>query len=100
MSDLQDLHEQQGDQVAVFALNVPAFGESAQTLAAFTEQAGVTYPVLDHTSTSWLFSFTGNNTFPYPRDVIIDQDGVVVYLSNNYDAQGMRTVIDALLATP
>ncbi len=94
------MHEQLADQgVRVYALNVPNFGETAETVAAFKAQAGLTYPVLDHQGTSWEISFPGDNGFPYPRDAIVDQDGVIVYASNNYDAQGMwDTVLELLEA--
>ena len=34
---------------------------------------------------------------PFPRQVVIDQDGVIRYLSGQYDAQAVRAAIDALL---
>lgn len=80
----------------VFGLNVPAFGENPATLAAFVEQAGLTYPVMNHQGTSFAIDFTGNNTFPYPRDAVIDANGVIVYTSNNFDTQGLRARIDEL----
>lgn len=99
MSDLQDIHEAYAAQgVRIYALNVPAFSEDAQTLAAFKEQAGLTYPLLHHQGTIGLIDFQGSNGFPYPRDVIVDQQGVIVYTSNSYDAQGMLSVIEQLLA--
>lgn len=82
----------------IYALNVPAFGENPGTLAAFIEQAGLTYPVMDHQGSAFAIDFTGNNTFPYPRDAIVDSDGVIVYTSNNFDPLGVRAVIDDLLS--
>ena len=97
MSDLQDLHDELGDKIHIFALNVPQFSEDSNTLAAMKEQAGITYPLLNHQGTSWLVNFTGTNTFPYPRDVVVGPDGVIVYTSNNYDAQGLRAIVDTLV---
>jgi hypothetical protein len=34
---------------------------------------------------------------PYPRQVVIDQDGVIRYLSAQYDAAAVRAVIEELL---
>ena len=84
------MHEQLGAQgVKVYALNVPAFGENSVTLSAFQEQAGLTYPVLDHHGSVGKLNFPGDNTFPYPRDAIVDQQGRVVYESNVYDSKAM-----------
>lgn len=86
--------------VRFYALNVPAFGENAQTIAAFAEQAGLTYPVLSHHGTQSLIRFEGTNSFPYPRDVVVDQHGRIVYASRDYDGQHIQAVIDDLLADP
>ena len=83
--------------VRVYGLNVPAFGENSQTLAAFKAQAGLTYPVIHHEGSVGIINFPGDNGFPYPRDAIIDQDGVIVYASNTYDKQAMWAVVTALL---
>jgi hypothetical protein len=92
------MHEQLGPLgVKVYALNVPAFGENAQTLGALKSQAGLTYPVLNHQGTVGLIDFPGDNTFPYPRDAIVGPDGTVVYASNSYDKQAMWEVVTGLL---
>ncbi len=77
---------------------MPAFGENQQTLAGIQEQAGLSYPVLNHQGTISLIDFAGSNGFPYPRDAIIDQNGVLVYTNKNYDAGTTRAIIDGLLA--
>ena len=83
--------------VQVYGLNVPAFGENEQTLAAFKSQAGLTYPVINHNGTAGLLSFPGDNSFPYPRDAIVDGDGTIDFASNVYDKQAMWEVVTSLL---
>ncbi len=92
------MHESLGPKVKVYGLNVPAFGENAQSLAAFKEQAGLTYPVIDHHGTLGDISFPGLNGFPYPRDAIVDQNGTLVYASAVYDAQAVLEIVEDLLA--
>ncbi len=95
------MHEELAEQgVLFYGLSVPWFGENAQTLAAFVEQAGLTFPVLDHHETQGLINFGGTNTFPFPRDVVVDQTGHIVWASTDYDGQGLRALIDGLLANP
>jgi hypothetical protein len=98
LSDLQDVQDEFFDRgVRVFGLNVPRFSESAQTLALFTEQAGLTYPVISHSGSANLIDFEGDNSFPYPRDAIVGSDGRLVYTSKNYDAQTIRRIISEQL---
>lgn len=99
MSDLQDLHEEFADQgLAVYGLNVPAFSEDALTVAAFKDQAGLTYPVMSHSGSVWKIDFGGSNTFPYPRDALVGKDGRIAYTSNTYDPGAIRELIAELLA--
>lgn len=82
----------------VYGLNVPAFSEDAATVAAIKDQAGLTYPVLNHSGSVWSISFEGSNSFPYPRDAIVGRDGRIAYTSNTYDPGAIREIVDALLA--
>ncbi len=84
--------------VKFFALNSPAFGENAATLAAFQEQAGLTYPVIADQDTEFSFQFSGTNGFPYPRDVVVDGNGIVRHASTDYNGQALRNLIIELLA--
>lgn len=98
LSDLQDMHEALGPLgVKVYALNVPAFDENSQTLEKFKQQWGLTYPVLNHSGTFYKLDFVGANTYPYPRDAIIGPDGVIAYLSTDYDGQQMWSIVTKML---
>lgn len=73
--------------------------ESAATVEAFREQTGVTFPLLLGDSTFGQYQNPDGSISPYPLDVIIDQQGTIRYLRHEFDAEGMRATIDALLAT-
>lgn len=91
------MHEELGPEVKVYGLNVPAFGENQQTLEAFAEQSGLTYPVIDHEGSIHAIRFSGDGGAPYPRDAIIDQQGRVVYASNEYQSQAIWDTVEELL---
>ena len=40
-------------------------------------------------------NFKGSN--PFPVDVVVDADGKIVYVAREYDPDGIRAAIDALL---
>jgi len=72
----------------------------------FIEDTGVTYPILQDQSSGGLGGFGGvvyddyyipNQGSPYPRDFIIDQNGILVYANNEVDTDYMLYIIDELL---
>ncbi len=83
--------------VRFYAINSPAFGENATTLDAFKIQAGLSYPVLTDQSTEFLIKFTGSNSFPYPRDVVVDANGVIRHAGTDYNGQATRAMVIELL---
>jgi len=73
------------------------FQDDAQGLIAFREQTGVTFPFLiesDSASYQAYRAGAGDQTTPYPLDVIIDRDGIVRYLRGEYDDAAMRDVLE------
>ncbi len=72
--------------------------ESPETLAAFVEQTGVTFPILQNDRTYFEYDDPDFAISPYPLDVIVDQDGNIAYLRREYDAEAMLMTIDRLLA--
>jgi len=74
----------------------------------FVDETGITYPILqDQSSGGTGGSFGGviydeyyipNQGSPYPRDFIVDQNGVLVYANNEVDTQYILYILDALLA--
>jgi len=72
------------------------------------DETGITYPILqDQSSGDTGGSFGGviydeyyipNQGSPYPRDFIVDQNGILVYANNEVDSQYMLYILDVLLA--
>lgn len=74
-------------------------GESNQTAIRFARSFGLTFPVLLDGSGFVYSSYSINGISPYPRDCIIDPQGVVRYLHSEYDPFTMRQTIDEILLT-
>lgn len=68
-------------------------------VAYFCETLGISYPAgVEDTSTYELFRENFDGTNPFPVDVIIDKQGIIRYVSREYDPQAMIAVIQELLA--
>ena len=71
----------------------------------FIEENSLTYPILFDPGSSG--GVQGGNTYdsyympndgsPYPRDFIVDQNGIIAYANNEIDTAWMLSVIDELL---
>jgi len=71
----------------------------------FIEENSLTYPILFDPGSSG--GVQGGNTYdlyympndgsPYPRDFVIDQNGIIAYANNEIDTAWMLAVIDDLL---
>jgi peroxiredoxin len=61
----------------------------------------VTFPIGWDTESSYA-AFPGNpaqeSISPFPLDVVIDRDGTIAYINREYDADGLRAVVEQLLA--
>lgn len=88
------------DEVLVLGLSgAGLFGsESPQTVAAFAEQTGTTFPLLLGDTTLGEYARSDTAISPYPLDVVLDQDGTVVYLRREFNAQEITATIEELLA--
>ena len=75
-------------------------------ISNFIEENSLTFPILYDSGSSG--GVQGGDTYddyympndgsPYPRDFIINQDGVIAYANNEIDTEWMLSVIDDLLA--
>ena len=71
----------------------------------FVEENSLTYPVLYDPGSPG--GVQGGNTYdlyympndgsPYPRDFVVDQNGIIVYANNEIDTAWMLSVIEGLL---
>ena len=76
-------------------------GDSYDTVVDWLEDlGGVTYTILLDTSQDVLNAYQLNCESaygPYPRQVIIDREGIVQYTACEYDAARVEEELDALL---
>ncbi len=95
MSDLENLWREHGDAgLLVFGLNG---GDPADQLAAFLEQTGITFPVIDARGTAGLFNYPPGVGYPYPRDIVIGPDLQVLSIRNSFNEREIRSLIRSFL---
>ena len=58
---------------------------------------GLTFPLLQDNWNVYNQYYVPGGQSPYPRDIIIDQQGIVQYANNEYDVSAMELVIQQLL---
>jgi peroxiredoxin len=71
-----------------------------ETVVAFTEQMGLTFPVLLDPDGKVYNQYSQNTAFPntvFPQDWLIGVDGSVIYFSNSYDVQALKAIIETEL---
>jgi hypothetical protein len=66
------------------------------TLRAFVEQTGVTFPIALAADDHYQQFIRGPEESPFPLDVVVGPEGRVVHMAHDYDAERLRTVLDAL----
>ena len=72
----------------------------------FIEENGLTYPILFDTGSPggvqggnvYDMYYMPNDGSPYPRDFIIDQNGVIAYANNEIDTAWMLSIINELIS--
>ena len=72
--------------------------ESSQTVGAFADQTGASFPLLLGDSTYFQYETPAGAISPYPLDVIVAPDGRIAYLSNEFEPEAMTAIIESLLA--
>ncbi len=73
--------------------------ESIQRLESFIEDQGITFPVLqDQSGVYGRYNQPGSQS-PYPRDFIVDPEGILRYAATEYDPGAMIQIIESLLPT-
>lgn len=69
----------------------------ADDLRAFVEANGVTFPILvDEDDTYGLYTLE-EAASPYPIDLVVDADGVIVYVAREYDPEALRAAVEGVL---
>ncbi len=73
--------------------------EPLTVIENFIEDQGITFPVLrDNQNVYSAYNIPGGQS-PYPRDFIIDENGIVHLAKTEYDPGEMISVIETLLGT-
>lgn len=73
-------------------------GDTTSIVQQFVAQTGVTFPIGWDSGATYSRFRTGAGVSPFPLDVVVGRDGRVAYLSREYDAAAMRTVVERELA--
>ena len=107
MPDIQnqfvDVYGPQGLEVVAIDPDADDY-ENPDAVAAFVANQGVYYPVLvQETAVTPTYStiegiYDGAN--PYPVDILIDKQGVIRYISREYDQVEIDEMVQILLAEP
>ena len=76
-------------------------------ISNFVEENGLTFPILFDSGSSggvqggdtYDLYYMPNDGSPYPRDFVIDQEGIIAYANNEIDTEWMLSIIYDLLNT-
>lgn len=71
--------------------------ESLETVRAFRDQTGATFPLLLGDRTVRDYATPDGSISPYPVDVILDRAGNIRYLRHEFDGAAMEAMIERLL---
>ena len=88
-------HFESNSDVVVLLANA---GNTAGTIEQFLTESGSALPSLMDQNESLYRSYDVPEHFaPFPRHIVVDQTGVIRYLSGNYDALMVQRAIQQLL---
>jgi len=72
--------------------------ENIDIIKQFVQEQGITFPVLRDAGSALYYSYDMAGAIsPFPRDYIIDQNGVFAYANVEYNINEMTLVIESLL---
>lgn len=75
--------------------------DSGETLEQFIDQTGVTFPTgWDVESSYDAFKAADEGLSPFPLDVLVGRDGVITWLSREYDAGALLAAVQQALDAP
>ena len=87
----------QGVQVVAIDPN----GDEPEGAKAFVSHSGATYPIgLEDKETPTYKGFVANfkGLNPYPVDIVVGKDGMVTYVSREYDPAALEAAVESALA--
>lgn len=71
--------------------------QPVEAIEQFGIDNGLTYPLLQDTWSVYNQYYIPGGISPFPRDFIIDQQGIVQYANNEYDGDAMSLLVQELL---
>ena len=77
-----------------------ASADELDTATNYAEQLGLTFPILMDYGGEVAQQYQQHSPFPsaaYPQDWVIDGDGVIVYVNNAFDLDGMEAALERAL---
>lgn len=88
-------HFENNNNVVVLLANA---GNAAGTIEQFLTQARTDIPsLMDQSESLYRAYAVPENYAPFPRQIVIDQTGVIRYISGQYDAPAVVRVIENML---
>lgn len=97
--DLQQLADQHGDEgLIVIGINSGGLGggETQDNVEAFLEQTGITFAVVWDDGSYWEWDWP-TATAPFPRQAVVDRNGVVVYVASEYQGDAVEAAVLSVL---
>ena len=73
--------------------------DSNDDVLQFVNDHGLTFPILKDVSRVYNSYYLSGGLSPFPRDYIIDQNGIFQYTNTEYDANAMKLIVASLLDT-
>lgn len=81
---------------------IDANGDAVEGVQEFVKHMDLTYPVgLEDETTPTYAAFTDANfqgANPFPVDIVVGRDGLIKYISREYDPDGLTAAVEAALA--
>ncbi|MBD3288928.1 T9SS type A sorting domain-containing protein [candidate division KSB1 bacterium] len=95
MSDIETAIWQPFKDEGVVVIGISSEPESA--IKQFVIDHGITFPILRDTRGVYNKYFLSGGISPYPRDFIIDRDGIIQYTNTEYDVNTMKIIVEGLI---
>lgn len=89
------MHHELGEDVVFLAV---AAGDDDELIQDFVAQTGIAFPVVYDEGTLLSQIDFPSHLSPYPRQVVIDADGILVYVASEHHSSDLRAAIDGALA--
>ena len=71
--------------------------EPVSTITKFVEDQGITFPVLHDVSGIYnKYNIPGSQS-PFPRDFIIDENGIIIFAKTEYDPGSMIAIFESII---